>query len=326
MLTNKELGDINSDRQRFLRNAHSSPSASSCVVSVLMCLDCGFIYGRNTKDFSQSKCPVCQGGSLSVPVPAERDGVNWTWEEHLLAFRIYNEIPFGKIDEKTPQVRSLAALLGRKVGSASRKLANFSRLDPVLAERGIKGLVNGAKGEADVWEAFWKDPEGLAFESERLFAARTGGALHGTTVPVLDLVMGTEREALVKTRVNQAFFRRRVISAFRSRCCVTGLMTPALLTASHIVRWADDPANRLNPLNGLCLNALHDRVFDRYLMWLDDELKIHFAPSLAEVKKENPEATEWLRRFEGRHLLLPPEFQPSREFLRIHRQECLNRL
>ena len=321
-----EPGDTHLNRQRFLRVTHGQFPAVLGEIGVLMCLDCGFIYGRNTADSGQSKCPACQNGSPPEMVPAERDGINWTWEEHLLAFRIYNEIPFGKIDERTPQVRSLAALLGRKVGSASRKLANFSRLDPVLAQRGIKGLANGAKGEAEVWEAFWRDPEGLAFESERLFAERTGGVLDGMALSVLDLVVGTEREAVVKVRVNQAFFRRRVISAFRSRCCVSGLMTPALLTASHIVRWADDPANRMNPLNGLCLNALHDRAFDRYLMWVDDDLKIYFSPRLAEVKREEAEATEWLRRFEGRQLLLPCEFQPSREFLRKHREECRRRL
>jgi len=40
-------------------------------------------------------------------------------------------------------------------------------------------------------------------------------------------------------------------------------------TASHIVPWAEDERNRLNPRNGLCLNALHDRAFDRHLMWID---------------------------------------------------------
>lgn len=290
-----------------------------------MCLDCSFIYGRKTENAWQSKCPSCQNGSQPITVPLERDGITWTWEEHLLAFRIYNEIPFGKIDEKTPQVRSLAALLGRKVGSASRKLANFSRLDPVQAKRGIKGLPYGAKGEDAVWDAYWNDPEGLAFESERLFAARTGGTLEGIDMSVADLVIGTERETVVKVRVNQAFFRRRIISAYQSRCCVSGLMTPALLTASHIVRWADDPANRMNPHNGLCLNALHDRAFDRYLMWVDEDMTIRFSPRLAEVKKQEPDALEWLRLFEGRQLLLPGEFQPSREFLRRHREECLIR-
>ena len=318
----REPDSVNANRQRLVETSQGNLQEEVGKISILMCLECGFIYGRNYSELEQSKCPNCQNGTQPAPVPASRDGVNWTWEEHLLAFRIYNEIPFGKIDEKTPQVRSLATLLGRKVGSASRKLANFSRLDPVLAARGIKGLPNGAKGEADVWEAFWKNPEDLAFESEQLFATRTGSTLEGIALSDTKLFVGNERETVIKVRVNQAFFRRRIITAYRSKCCVSGLMTPELLTASHIVRWADDPANRMNPLNGLCLNSLHDRAFDRYLMWVDEDMKIHFSKKLSEVKEEQPEATEWLLRFKGRQLILPKDFRPSLQFLKKHREEC----
>ena len=69
---------------------------------------------------------------------------------------------------------------------------------------------------------------------------------------------GREREATVRLRVNQSFFRDRILSAYNFRCCVTGLTVQPLLTASHIIPWAEDEKNRLNPRNGLCLNALHD--------------------------------------------------------------------
>lgn len=321
----REPDAINANRQRAVETSQGYLQEEVGKIGILMCLECGFIYGRKYSELEQSKCPICQNGTQPAAVPASRDGVNWTWEEHLLAFRIYNEIPFGKIDEKTPQVRSLATLLGRKVGSASRKLANFSRLDPALAARGIKGLANGAKGEADVWEAFWKNPEDLAFESEQLFAARTGSTLEGIVLSDTKLFVGTERETVIRARVNQAFFRRRIITAYRSKCCVSGLVTPELLTASHIVRWADDPANRMNPLNGLCLNPLHDRAFDRYLMWVDEDMKIRFSKKLSEVKEEDPAATEWLLRFEGRQLILPQDFRPSFQFLKKHREECRRR-
>jgi hypothetical protein len=39
-----------------------------------------------------------------------------------------------------------------------------------------------------------------------------------------------------------------------------------LLTASHILPWGEDKENCLNPENDLCLNAVHDRAFDRHLM------------------------------------------------------------
>ena len=34
------------------------------------------------------------------------------------------------------------------------------------------------------------------------------------------------------------------------------------LVASHIFPWEIDENNCLNPLNGLCLNSIHDRAFD----------------------------------------------------------------
>jgi putative restriction endonuclease len=104
-------------------------------------------------------------------------------------------------------------------------------------------------------------------------------------------VEGIEREAIVRVRVNQSFFRRRIVSAYEFRCCVTGLAVPELLVASHIVPWAQDTANRLNPRNGLCLNALHDRAFDRGLMVVDDTMHVRFSPRLRE---KSGEGTDWL--------------------------------
>src|SRR6185503_18984275 len=95
---------------------------------------------------------------------------NWSREELILAFNLYSQIPFGTIHIRNPKVIELAKLLGRSVGAASWKLANFARLDPALKARGIKGARRGAKGEEEIWKDFAKNPEALAFESERLKA------------------------------------------------------------------------------------------------------------------------------------------------------------
>lgn len=193
---------------------------------------------------------------------ATRD--NWSREEHILAFNLYSQIPFGTIHERNPKIQELAKLIGRRVGAVSRKLANFSRLDPFLQQRGIKGLTHGAKGEEEVWNEFAKHPETLAFASEKLRADREGKSVEAIAqIETDDLPPpGKERDAIVRVRVNQSFFRRRVLSAYNFRCCVTGLSVRSLLVASHIIPWAVDPKNRLNPRKGLCLNALHDRAFD----------------------------------------------------------------
>jgi putative restriction endonuclease len=249
---------------------------------------------------------------------------NWTTEDHIIAFNIYCQIPFGQIDEGTPEVQELARLVGRSVGAASRKLANFARLDPALKKRGIKGLSHGAKGEEEVWNEFATNPEGLALESERLVAKRLVKSVEETAeIEIDDLPEpGIEREAIVRLRVKQNFFRRRVISAYRFRCCVTGLTNPKLLVASHIVPWSEDAANRLNPKNGLSLNPLHDRAFDRHLMWIDSEFVVRMSPKLAESNNEAKQTVDWLMSFDGKPLLLPKSFKPDPDLLAKHAAVC----
>jgi putative restriction endonuclease len=252
----------------------------------------------------------------------ERHNKDWTREEHILAFNLYCKIPFGSIHMNNPRIIELARILGRKVGSVSLKLSNFARLDPALQARGISGMKHGAKGEEEVWQEFASRPEILAFESERLLADRLGQSIEQVAdVDTNDLpAAGIEREATVRVRVNQSFFRRRILSAYNFRCCVSGLTVQPLLTASHIIPWAEDEKNRLNPRNGLCLNALHDRAFDRHLMWIEDGFVIRFSP---ELRRTSTETVKWLTSFDGSHLLLPKKFAPDPEFLKRHVEKCM---
>lgn len=249
----------------------------------------------------------------------------WTREEHILAFNLYCKIPFGQIHMHNPRVIELARLLHRSVGSVSLKLSNFARLDPALQVRGIRGMSHGAKGEVEIWREFAEDAETLAYESERLLAMRLHKPIEEVTnVDTGDLPsVGREREAIVRVRVNQGFFRDRILSAYNFRCCVTGLTVQPLLTASHIIPWAEDEKNRLNPQNGLCLNALHDRAFDRHLMWIEDGGVIRFSPRLSKTAEANNETMCWLTSFEGARLLLPKKFSPDMEFLKRHAEKCL---
>src|SRR5437764_8309423 len=44
-------------------------------------------------------------------------GEKWTREEHILAFNLYSQIPFGTIHIHNPKIQELATLLGRSVNS-----------------------------------------------------------------------------------------------------------------------------------------------------------------------------------------------------------------
>ena len=257
-----------------------------------------------------------------------RHNQDWTREEHILAFNLYCKIPFGSIHMNNPRIIELARILGRKVGSVSLKLSNFARLDPALQARGIRGMKHGAKGEEEVWREFAAHPEILAFESERLLAERLGKPIEQVAdLETEDLPpAGIEREATVRIRVNQKFFRDRILSAYNFRCCVTGLTVQPLLTASHIIPWSEDEKNRLNPKNGLCLNALHDRAFDRHLMWVENDFVVKFSPKLHTTANTAKETIDWLTKFEGSRLLLPKQFSPDLDFLKIHADKCQSKL
>jgi putative restriction endonuclease len=255
-----------------------------------------------------------------------RKNENWSREEHILAFNLYCKIPFGSIGMRNPKIIQLAKILGRSIGAVSYKLANFSRLDPELQARGIKGMPKGAKGEEEVWREFENNPAALAFKSERLLAKYTGKKLEEIAeIDERELPKdGLERERMVRVRVNQHFFRTAVLSAYDYKCCITGLAVPELLVASHIVPWATDSKQRMNPRNGLCLNALHDRAFDRKLMFVKNDGAIQFSDEL-KLKNTNSNSLSWLIRFEGQKITLPKKFLPDFNLLTMHRDNCNRR-
>lgn len=244
---------------------------------------------------------------------------DWTREEHILAFNLYCKIPFGRLDHRNPEIIAFAKVLGRSPNSLALKLSNFARLDPELQARGIKGMSHGAKGEVEVWNEFESNPETLAFESERLLAQFTGRKLEEIAeIDERELPKeGLERERMVRVRVNQHFFRAAVLSAYDNKCCVTGLAIPELLVASHIVPWATDTKQRMNPRNGLCLNALHDRAFDRGLMFIDEAMSVRFREKIILSEKKSP-GLDWLLSYEGKGICMPRKFNPDSDLLRIH--------
>lgn len=248
---------------------------------------------------------------------------NWSREEHVLALNLYWQIPFGKMHKGNPQIIALAESIGRSSSAVGMKLGNFGRLDPALKARGISGLSNGAKGEAEVWDEYKANPESLAFESEQIrakFTKRTVEELNDIQTDQLP-PEGKERERLVKTRVNQNIFRRRILSAYNYTCCITGLNSPSLLIAGHIIPWTEDKANRLNPLNGLCVNRLHDKLFEDGQMWIDQDFIIHFSDNFLELQKKTSSAYQWLKQVDGKPLNISKDIQPDIRFLRQHAEK-----
>ncbi|MFZ2297122.1 MAG: HNH endonuclease, partial [Aquabacterium sp.] len=134
-----------------------------------------------------------------------------------------------------------------------------------------------------------------------------------------DFAEGTTRAAIVHVRKNQRIFRRAVLSSYNNRCCITGLADERLLIASHIVPWSEDKQNRLNPQNGLCLSALHDKAFDLGLITVTPEYRVLVSPSLKR-KSADTFVVDSLLKFDQHQIDLPERFKPRAEFLAWHGQ------
>jgi len=90
----------------------------------------------------------------------------------------------------------------------------------------------------------------------------------------------TERVAIVKSRIGQGLFRKRLIDMWGA-CAVTGLGHLTLLRASHIKPWRNSSNHeRLDPMNGLLLEPTLDQLFDCGLMTFSPEGVAQFSGKL----------------------------------------------
>lgn len=242
----------------------------------------------------------------------------WRREELVAAFRLYCLLPFGQLDRRNPEVVALAMILDRSPNSVAMKLVNLASLDPAITRSGRKGLPNASAGDRRIWQEFHDDWTALEEESGEVLGRLGFPEAVIASGPGQRPPMGaTSVEALVQVRRGQDFFRRAVLASYGGRCCMSGLSEPSLLLASHIVPWASDAENRLNPSNGLCLSALHDRAFDQGLIAVDTDYHVRVSPMLRDQGR-NALVRTWLLDLEGARIRLPERFLPDREFLAWH--------
>lgn len=246
---------------------------------------------------------------------------NWTREQLILAFNLYCKIPFGKISKTNPQIIQLAELIGRTPSAVGLKLSNLASFDPDLQARGVKGMKNAGKGDRLVFEEFQNNREALVFESENILANMQGLSLekkYEAHLPEISTLAGETRKRYVKTRVNQNFFRKMILSNYQNKCAVTSIDMPALLIASHIIPWAENKEERLNPANGICLSALYDKAFDKHLISFDEDYRMILSKNLKEHCTKDYYQTHF-GTMEGQSMILPSRGLPNIKFLEWHR-------
>lgn len=251
----------------------------------------------------------------------KKDG--WSREQLIVALKLYCEMPFGRMHSRNPEIVRYAKLIGRTPSALAMKLTNLASLDPEIRSTGRKGLSKASQADRDIWEEMTSDWDRLASEIARVQHHYPEISLPSESkkdpIDTSISYAGESRSALTKVRVGQNFFRKSVLSAYDFKCCITGIAVPELLVASHIVPWRADPSNRLNPKNGLCLSAIHDRAFDQGLITFSDDLRLLLSDRLRS-SGANSYIGHTFRAYSGKTITLPGKFQPDSDFLKYHRE------
>lgn len=120
----------------------------------------------------------------------------------------------------------------------------------------------------------------------------------------------TDKEQIVKARVGQGLFRRR-LAQVESSCRLTGVSDISFLVASHIKPWrVSSNEERLSGHNGLLLSPHVDLLFDKGYISFDDDGTLLVALSAASVISAWQLSNEPSKR---------PFTTEQKEFLQYHR-------
>lgn len=241
----------------------------------------------------------------------------WTRGELLVAFALYLKLPFGQLHHRNPEIIARAARLDRTPGALAMKLVNIASLDDSITRSGRSGLRNASSADRAMWAEMQSDWPAFTAAAEAALAENGEQPDTGAS-PAGDGPQGINIPTAATRRHGQTLFRQTVLSAYRNQCALTGLSDQRLLIASHIIPWSQAPELRLNPRNGIALNALHDKAFDQGLITFDDHFRLQISPALETEDSEFTELAFHTRA--GTQLAIPDKFAPARETLAYHRE------
>jgi len=239
----------------------------------------------------------------------------------MLAFELYCRTPFSKIHKNNKDIIALASLLGRTPSSVGLKMSNLAHYDPELRDREVNGMSHTSKLDEEIYKEFSEDWEELSYQAQLILAKYKNQNIEDLTrqLGIRDLPEGKDKLSETKARVGQYFFRSSVLAAYRNECCITGIKLPNLLIASHIKPWKDSncKTERTNPCNGLCLNALHDKAFDKGFITIDENYRIVFSSAMEDIEMDD-DTREWFYSYKNKEIVLPDKFKPGKNFIEYH--------
>lgn len=94
-------------------------------------------------------------------------------------------------------------------------------------------------------------------------------------------LVGKEKYALTKIRINQGAIRKNALKKYNSRCAICNMNAEELLIASHIKAWTDSTENEKGDVdNILLLCPNHDALFDKHYISFDAFGQIIISPQI----------------------------------------------
>lgn len=126
----------------------------------------------------------------------------------------------------------------------------------------------------------------------------------------------TEKEAVVKVRIQQGRFREALRKLWNDRCAISDTENSKLLLASHIKPWSRcNDIEKLDPNNGLLLSPLLDRLFDQGLITFNEKGSVLYSFELLgsdrnklglnadlKLRKEMTKETEMYMKYHREHV------------------------
>jgi putative restriction endonuclease len=188
----------------------------------------------------------------------------------------------------------------RRAMETKTPLVYFYRTDPGFYVAQFPVLVVG------------DDPRHLAFtvKFDEAWTIRDAGRAAGSDAPL-------RREyatRLVRQRLFQAEFRRRVVDAYRHRCALCSLRHRELLDAAHITPDSEEGEPVVS--NGLSLCKLHHAAFDQFFFGVTPDYRVVVRPTIL-AESDGPMLVVGLQQIHGSTIGLPTalEQRPDRERL-----------
>lgn len=117
----------------------------------------------------------------------------------------------------------------------------------------------------------------------------------------------------LKVRVGQVKLRSKIIKYYNGKCALCNIKMKDILVASHIKSWStSSQTEKVDPSNAILLCKLHDGLFDRGHISLDDNFNVIY---------KNKEMLESHGISVGMVFTNPIDFLPGLKYLSDHRKK-----